>query len=167
MTETFADLHSKILGLVGQFCNRYRMMEYEEMVSMAYEAFVESFGTYDSKKGTFSSHACQKVLSKIYEAQRTFMRRQILGKVCSYDPTLCEDTQSDIRLIDWLDDLSEDARTTANLLLDAPREIMDVMTNSYYNPVTVRKTVKEYLKDCDWGVNRITESFHEIAEALR
>lgn len=74
MTETFNDLHGMILNLVSRFCDRYRM-DFFEVRSLAYEAFVESFdGRYNPKRGSFSTYVSQKVLSKIYEAHRTFMR---------------------------------------------------------------------------------------------
>lgn len=166
MNETFIDLRERIERLVKGFCFRYRV-DYEEYLSIGYEAFVESFGgKYDRKRGSFSTYVCQRVLSKIYEAHRTAMRRHILGKVSKYDVLLYEDKFDDKWKIDWLDSLSNDAQTVANLVLDAPREIVHTMANYPNNHVMTKKAMVEYLEDIGWVGSRIVESFAEVTKAL-
>lgn len=166
MTETFFDLEGLIKSVARKFADRYRM-DRDDCISMAYEAFVESFGGgFNPKRGTFTTYVMTRVRHKLLEAHRTFMRRIILGKITEYDPLLLEATNGDQRVSDLLDDLSKDARIVANLVIDAPREIVHTMIVDNHNPIKTRKAVVEYLGDIGWMSDRITESFSEIAEAL-
>lgn len=168
MTETFTDLQDMIMDIVHRFCRRYRM-DFEEVKSLAHEAFVECFGGgYNPKRGAFSTYVYQKVVSKIYEAHRTMMRRHILGKIVNQNPIFLEDNRmkNDLRFIDWMQDLPEDARTVAKLTLDGPKEIVWAFLVHPHHPEKIRNTVQEYLEDIGWTAERISESFYELAEAL-
>jgi hypothetical protein len=169
MTETFNDLHGMILDLVKRFCDRYRM-DFFETRSLAYEAFVESFdGRYNPKRGTFTTYVAQKVLSKIYEAHRTLMRRNVLdGERRVYlDLSLIADTNQDKHFKEWVESLHGDAKTVVELVTDAPKEIVHAMVTNYNHAPKVREAVREYLEDIGWNASRIADSFSEVSEALR
>lgn len=166
MAETFSDLRGVIEGLAVKTALKYRM-DIDEMKSLAYEGFVEAFGTFDPKKGTFRTHACQKVWSKLQEYHRTFMRRIVLTKQKEYDLSLIQDNLDDSWFIDFLDSLSDDAKIVAKLTIDSPKDIIHVIVTKGDSPAIRRSAIREYLKDIGWTAARIAESINEIGDALR
>lgn len=165
MSETFSDLEGLIRAAAWNFSQKYRM-DVDDCRSLAYEAFVESFGgKYDPKRGSFTAYILQRVRSKLLEAHRTLMRRVVLGKVVNYNPMNLQ-SRDDQAFIDWKFNLPKDAQTVVDLVIDAPREIVQAMVTSNHNPIVARKEVAEYLSDIGWVADRISESFNEIAEAL-
>jgi len=162
-TETYHDLRGMVFDLVHSFSQRYRT-PWDETLSVAHEGFLEAFEGYRPELASFATHASQKVRSKLFEWQRTTMRRTILGKIVDHNVELIP--QDHFLLIDFLDELSEDAREVVCLALDAPRDIVHSLVVKGITPRNYKAAIREYLKDCGWCTARIAESFQEIAEAL-
>ena len=76
------------------------------------------------------------------------------------DPALVAERRSQFSLEEFIEDLSEDARTVVKLTLDCPREIQRAFR------LQKRRWVKDALKTAGWSMNRIMETFKEIQEAL-
>lgn len=166
MSETYSDLQDMLQKLARKLAWRWRH-DHEEFLSIANETFVEAFGEYNPRKGSFNAFIYKKVFHKLQEYHRTFMRRRILGKVANFDATLCQDNYNPHWVSSFMDDLGRDGRIVAELTIDSPKEVIHAITVKGDSPNIRKKAISEYLSDLGWGAERVLESFSEIAEALR
>lgn len=171
--EVYADLRHMIANIVRNFCHSYRQ-DFDDMMGIAHVAFCEAFTNYDPSRATFGTHVCQKVWSKIYEDfRRRGCRAELLKEYTSLECTLdnaewqwCSD-RSSFALTDLLDELSDDAKQVVQLTLAAPIDLVHaVHDRGKGKPDHVRNALTEVLIDFGWSIDRVSESFAEIAGAL-
>jgi len=68
--------------------------------------------------------------------------------------------------LDFFDELSEDARVAAELVLDTPAELVAVVLAKGGEDRNMRSTIRAHLAGMGWGAARINEAFDEIRGAL-
>lgn len=166
-TETYQDLQALIKSMARRFCQAYNM-PLDEGLSLAHEAFLESFLSFQSNRGKFHSYVCQKILSKLYEWNRTTVRRNILGPRENVPMETLTEKQQQQWLVDFLDSLTEEARMVVQLVLDPPRDIIHcLIEKGDATPARWRSAIKEFLSDMGWTREQVTKTFSEIRKALQ
>lgn len=167
-TETYSDLKGMIFGLAHHYSKPFPQ-ERDEAISQAHLAFLESFADFNRSRSQFGTFVNMRIRSKLLEWQRTLMRRRILGNIVDNEMDAYQSSPSfTTRMIDTIDELSEDAKEVLRLTLDSPRDVIHAIyeRGDYHNPRFYKAAIIETLKDLGWTAERIFESFTEIREAL-
>jgi hypothetical protein len=169
VTETYHDVEGLLDQIAWRFIRRYGG-EYNEIRSEANIHFLAAYSRFDSSEGEFKSWVNRRVFLCLLETLRKkIMRNNRLPRTDADPDSLVVNTSSFIAL-DFLDELSEDARTIVSLVLEGS---MDVNLATYERggdnpkPHHIRWAIWEVCKDFGWTFNRMKESFQEIREALR
>lgn len=166
---TFHDVDLLIKKTVHQFCERYNC-NFEEYHSETNPMFMIAYTRWGEKrfKGTsssFPSYVRWVVWHGLLEMLRKKMRRG--------DKVVCMDLHPDwapvqyAPLLDFMDELSEDAKEVVQLTLETPKGIAKVMREKGGTPHAVKTVLREYLVCLGWTGEQVLSAFEEIADALR
>lgn len=94
------------------------------------------------------------------------MRQARLPRV-NADLSLTTARQPSRQFWEFLDGLSEDARTVAKLITEEPFELsLAIAERGKPTRTRVLSAVREVLRELGWSTGRISQSFEEIREAL-
>ena len=177
-TDTYNDLKKMILGLAYRYAIQHGEA-FTEYLSLANLTFLKCFEWYDdSKKMMFSSFVYQKICFAFADHQRDKIRRSQqqenwIGHQTTTDVDATVDPRNTFFLVDFFDELTEDAKTVAKLTLDSTeiRHALSEMT-TVKNPSDgtirrhTRQAIQNMLSDLGWTASRIRKTFEEIADAL-
>ncbi len=168
---TIDQTYPKVERMVQQIVWRFRANhggEFDELMAEASLHFVRAYEEYEEGHGaTPLTWVRFKVTKGLLETARQMSKREALLPRTELDWD-CQPQPSRFDIERFLADLSEDAQTTVRLIIEPPPDVIFNAHQSYgpNNPQSLRAAVEEFLADIGWGVERITESFSEIAEAL-
>lgn len=177
VNETFADCEETIKNGVRSFCRR-RQLDPDEALGLAHEAFMEAYWDkrFDSERASFTTWVASRVYYKLLEAwDRQRSRHSVAQRaegakaVHRVFPDLDSLPRAHCswHLIDFLDELSDDAQTVVRITLEAPGDVrLCLIEKGNCFPRTIRAALREFLRDCGWTASRIAESFAEIRQAL-
>lgn len=165
--ETFLEVEPDIRLTVHRFRLRYGG-NMEDLWSIAHEAFMYAFLTFESSCGSFSSYVRYCTWKQMLEQTRSQCRRNSKLPRVPFDNIREPVTKHNHFVTDLLDELSEDGKLVVSLVLDAPMDIYMYLLEHKgpQNPNKVRNALRSFLREVGWNTARITESFNEIREAL-
>jgi len=159
--ETYVDVEKLIYRICHNFQDRFGG-DFEEHVSTANEAYMDAYATFDPAKGKFTTLLWTCVWRRLMDVSMTEARRQ---KTLTYNSELVESAdRPGFDLGTFTRELSDDAKTVVNLLMDMPGELAEMVGCS--RGVKIRKMLRKFLDDNWWTAKRISGSFKEIREAL-
>ena len=173
MAEAFEDLKNMLYTLVKRFRARYRLtgtrFEFDELMAEANYQFVEAWIRYDGEHGSIQTWVYYRVWINLFEKFRRYTRtasrtpiQTLSNKLgsCPLD-TLPNKTASAIRLVELMDELTEDAATIVKLVIDKPGYVWRAE-----NVSSNKMILRSYMRQLGWSVQRINNSFEEIASVL-
>ena len=165
-TEAYADVKGIIYQVVHKFCSRHKA-DFDEMLSIANLAFCECWPRYDSNKARFTTHVYLRVYYAMLETCRKNKRRSEVFQFVETDASELSTARKECFVVDLLDELSTDARTIVNIVLNG-RETSHVMQNSQCNntAASTKNAIAKVLNEIGWSTARVIESFMEIEHAL-
>lgn len=176
---TYKRYERLIASLAFQFIRSYgpAVGNHEELVSIGGELFMEAYNRYDPERGSsFRNWLCTWIWRRwIEQLRKEIWRSRPNGDykttcVNYVDMTECEygSDVSQFHLTEFLETISEDARTIVELVLDTHEELRRVMLSDDPNPSgrSARKGLRQYLDGLGWENGRISDTFREITEAL-
>lgn len=138
--------------------------DYDELQSEAYFAFVEAWNSFSAEQGTkFSTWLYHKVRGRLLEHIRTRARK---WKRTENDISL-EASEIEVGallppLADVMDELSEDGRMLASLIIQSPLAIQADL-----NPRSMLKSLSCFMSEnYGWTAIRAAITFSEISDAL-
>lgn len=173
--EGYALVRNLIFDQVHRFRRRYGG-DVDELVGEANLAFVrghEQFVGGVMKNGQpirteYHRHIRYWVWYELFDAMRARLSRHALVAivpVADYgDYNLAAPAGFDA--MEFADELSEDARYVAQLVLDPPVAVSRVAVAKGAQPRNFRSTIRDHLKDRGWANARINAAFGEIKETL-
>lgn len=141
--------------------------DYDDFLSEAHLAFVEAWNSFDENKGTkFATWLFHKVRGRLLEHVRTRARRwgKTQADVSLDDPDAClEIGQASAPLLDILDELSDDGKLLAQLILTTPMALQ-----ADINPRSMMKSLATFMSEnYGWSSIRAAITFEEMADAIR
>ena len=162
--ETYLEVENLIRREVWRICKKWGG-DFEELMAEGQVVFMAAFDSYRPDCGAqFTTWLVNQVrwnlTDQVRERFRTGKRfepadeQQSAGSYRTWNPA------------DLLDELGEDARLVAGLVIDTPAAIAWIYERKGGQPRTLRSTIRDYLADLGWTTVRIAESFREVARAL-
>jgi hypothetical protein len=167
LDTAYEDVEHLVTRTVADFIRRYGG-DYNELRGEAHAMFMLAYNRFepDRFQASFSTYVRWVVWKGLLELQRRTMRHK--GKVSFTDADLdLHHASRDFNLLEFLDDLSDDAATLVRLVLDTPRGLACIIEREGATPQVYKSVLKEYLSGLGWTGKRVTESFKEIRKALR
>lgn len=153
LEQSYADCEDTIKRSVYAYWRKYHG-DLEEYMSLASEVFCKAYESFDyGKHPSFNRYLHWMIWNALLSRYNKEKRRK---QVPLFTDNLSRRTK-EFHLEEFLDDLSADGATVVKLSLSlaSPR-------------AKVKKSlIKEVLKELGWTMQRILESFSEIAEALK
>ncbi len=164
INTTYDDLSHLVFQVTHGFARQYNI-PFQELVSEAHMIYVEQVPRYDRTKGTALS---SWIYTKVWFGLMSYVRNGFQRPPhVELEEAPEVSTPPEQFLLDFRDELSEDARTVVGLLLDSRR---DFSLLCKWNRVRTRKqmlkTLREQLRDEGWSSRKIFVAFFEIREAL-
>lgn len=163
MNETYDDVKNLVHATAYQFMSKFGG-DADTVISEAYDYYMGAYRLWDPNRNmSFPTFVRRCIWLGLLESLRKKIRRG--NKVTLSDMT--EDLYADkdqFNLVDFLDGLTEDAKTVVNLILDTPRSIAVLFEDK--KPAAIKNLLKDYLFALGWGVERVEETFSEIQENL-
>ena len=154
-----------------QFCKRYGYhddkgsISARDMRQIARMAAIEAIESHDPKLGDIGQRVRFCVNRELFEVMRTAARRH---RICQQErPNEKNDLTgfgfkpSKFQLVDFLDELSEDAKTIVQIVLTTPGEIFQLT-----GCARAKAALLSHLESLGWQTEMALVAFSEIKEAL-
>jgi hypothetical protein len=162
--ETYLEVENLIRKEVWRITKKFGG-DYDELLAEANVIFMAAWDSYDLNCGTqFTTWLVNQIRWGLTEQVRNRIRagkrfsrvdaEQLSGGYRNWKPS------------DLLDELGEDARLVASLVIDTPADIAWIYERKGGQARNLRSTIRDYLADLGWSTMRIAESFREVARAL-
>lgn len=191
---TYQDVELLVHNTTWEFLRKYRdqcALNFEEVSEEAQFQFVRAYWRYTPDRGSFTNYVRFLIWHELLE----WLRRRVSSairhpKVDSVEPrqddegvpvsagydnreckqiacgVYCKTSGSTFRLMEFVQDLSDDAKAVVDITLRCPLDISYVLPEKP-TPAHWRAAIAEFLGDLGWEPSRIQETFIEIGEALR
>ena len=156
-SETYKDIKGIIYDVAIKFSNRFGV-DLDEVLSKAHFIYVtKACMEYDPTKASF--------VTCVHNYLWWYLMMDRRNSQLKIEPLSRElkDHKNTFHLGLLLDDLSNDAKEIANLILETPSELTSLFIKSRKKqPYLLRKTLRKFLSNLGWDDFRITTSFAEI-----
>lgn len=160
-TDTYERTKKLIQSVVTNFVTKYGG-DREEMVSIAHEAFLQAIDEYNPERGAFTTKLWWNIwYALMHDKNRRQREQRRFPAAEEYDLQSHPEEKPDHDFSDWLDRLSQDARTVALLTVHSPLEIRQAVGRGQN-----KRLIRRLLYDLGWCAKRISLSFEEIRRAL-
>lgn len=161
--DNYAEVENQLMRLSRQYWSRYQG-DLEDYQSVAREAFVHAYESYENKQSQILTWITIKVDFALQDYIRSKMREaQRLNVVNNYheieEDRIAQPVKSDYETLHALAArLNDDCRRVVSLALD--------LSEPGDKPHNVRKRLREYLRWSGWSVRKINRVFETISNAL-
>jgi hypothetical protein len=162
MTETYLDVKDDINRTVLQIYAKYGRVigSVDDLLADANLLFVQAYDRFDRNRGaSFSTWVRGFVWRGLTELVRRRVNKNRLAKKIVHREVYIH---HEFDFVDLLDSLSDDAKHVIKLVVQTPKELMEIMSQGQ----PARKCLVSYLKEVGWNQSRISETFSEIGSAL-
>lgn len=170
--EDLTSVEKLIYQTIHAFRRRYRLYDhpegtrpwdFDEMLSQAYEDFLRARKFYKEGKGAkFSTYVRCVIWRGMLDRLNRESRRT--SRLDTREATKLNLPSTDEVNEVALGDASPDAQIVVKLALSPSLEMLSDMNGD--TPRKRKRALVSFLKDLGWTMERILESFHEIAEVL-
>jgi DNA-directed RNA polymerase specialized sigma24 family protein len=134
-----------------------RLVPWEDLLSVSYEAFVERFADYDPQRSAITTWAYQTAQMAMNNFFRRRLNAERLGQLTEEITAPHRDS--------WHDRLTGDALFIADKIVNPPERLL-LEFGTQQTPSQVLRVIRDFLWELGWSNKRILESFREITEAL-
>ena len=165
MTECFHDVELMIYKVIDAFIKNYSLYDRKNLndfKGIAFLAFCEAVPEYDASKAKFSTF----IYHRVYNALRDSWRKDLRWHRVREDDTLEKKHERFDGLFSLLCDLDDDASSIYNLIIDAPQDLMSLISAEGGDNRKVQQCLTKYLKDNGWTRQQIACSYKQITRAL-
>lgn len=163
--DTYADVRALVGKLSSGFAMTYGT-DWDETVQAAGLGFCRAYHTYDPSLGyEFNTWVGEKVYYSLLDLLRQRARHPAFDR--SVELTEIASAERTFSLFEFLDSLSDDAKTVVYLATSPPPKVLALVKGRKKpNVTTIGACVRQFLKDSGWTAARVCESFQEIKRAL-
>jgi DNA-directed RNA polymerase specialized sigma24 family protein len=162
--DTYLEVQNLLRSIVGRHRRRWGG-DFDDIMSVANEAFLAAYGAYDAARGaSFSTFLTAVALTHLGRWQG--LQRVRPGRTPVHaDLDAVPDHRARFDAAAFAAELSEDGRTIVEAVVEAPGEMADAVRPGLGGPGRRRRVVR-FLRGLGWTGQRIAESFKELSEAL-
>lgn len=162
--ETFKEHKGLIHSTVKEFAKQKGVCGdgFEDMTSQAMLYYTQAYVSHDPEVANFSTHARFKIWMGLLEQARKIAKEKARMQRVGLE-TLPLTHKEGFSPEKFFSDLSPDAQFLGQLVLDPPSGLAQRGVDKV---PSIRASLKKFLKDLGWSMERITETFQEIREAL-
>jgi DNA-directed RNA polymerase specialized sigma24 family protein len=159
--ETYQDIQKLIYKTIWKFLKTHEG-DFDEMASVANFTFMRAYLSHDESRASFVTWFHIKMNKAFLELWRGNCRRAL------FNLPLEESTTTPGRpFIELLSELSHDAQTIVELLLELPESLQEDILKKGTHTLHVKPALRSYLKTFfGWNEKHIIETFREIAEVI-
>lgn len=181
VAETYNDVEKLIYHICYLF-QRRNGGDFEELVSEANLTYMKVYESWEPDKGSkFSTYLATCIYRRLldvasYEWRRNCIRTGVTSESSDAHHSTCfavpidgidlKDDYQEFNEDSLFEGFSSDARLVINLVLDAPKDLLDTVRSKGGEIRNWRSTIKEFLSDMGWTAKQITESFNEVRSVL-
>jgi hypothetical protein len=172
-TETFVDVEAMLWGIVNKFIEKHGLIfgTRDELFSDTAVAFVKAYDAYDPESDAdFSTYLYYKAHYALVDRVKKAHRRKVKVLERTINENDAEPIEKEPRWIQFLANLSDDAKAVVMLVIDTPIGLTRIIERDFgskLNRMGVRLTLKSYLSGAGWSDRRIRNTFREITDNLR
>lgn len=171
LNDTYHDVERLIYWTVHRFIKR-KGGDFEQCLSTANATFVNAYHRYDpatdGSRSRFTYYVQWIIYKDLLEEQRNEARKARCAKIDHEAQLETIPTQANgFHLGEFLEELGEDARLVATLVLDTPRDLARAIRHKGGHGMNYRSVLRSHLQSIGWTTARVTEAFHEISNLLR
>lgn len=173
MTKTYCEVENLIKWTVTKFMQT-KGGDFDDLMEKANYYFVEAYKRYDGRT-KLSYYIRYRVWYGLLDEHCIAARKARVSKIVELEPNRDErrslegisERLSCFNLMSFLEELSEDARLCAKLVLDTPTGLAKCIREYGGRPKHYRSVIREYLVELGWPTTRVTKAFKEVGELLR
>lgn len=171
--QGYAMVRDLIFDQVYKFQRRYGG-DRDDLAGEAHVAFMKGHQQYmrgttpsgDAIEHSYAVEIRRWVWFEMFDAMRLRVDRKSRAKMMPLGDYDAPSPELDFNVMDFVEDLSADARVAARMVLGPPAEVAATAAAKGGTPRNFRSTVRAYLADWGWKPARINAAFDEITEAL-
>lgn len=169
--ECYKDVEDLIIQTVRKFTRTYGG-DFDEWFGEAQLIFIKCYWAYANgctRGRTFDGAVKRWVWMRLFDQYRrnSQHRRKTKEVYVSLPDDQAARPRKSFDHVGFLEQLSEDAKTYAALLLDMPEDLAAMAKSRGDGPHNVRSSVRSYLRErMGWTAARIRDSFAEVREAV-
>ena len=165
LSETYEDVKKMLYRLSWKMVSKCGG-EFDDWLSIANKIFVEAYLDYDATKGSqFSTWVYNRVSYAFWDFITDNKKYQ--DRFGESNQLLAESSDSKPHRLDGiLKELSEDAKTIVQLIIDTPGDLVSIIRVK--KPEKQRRAIWKYLRGLgvEWSLGRVVNSFDEIREVV-
>lgn len=163
--ETYIEVENLIRKEVWRIIGKYGG-DFDDLMTEASAIYLVAYDSFGTSSGTkFTTWLVNNLRWGLIDKVRNRINHERRFSVI--DDQQISKNYRDWKPSDLIDELHEDAKLVAKLVLDTPEEIMQVYMGKGGQPRNFRSTIRDYLIEMGWTASRISESFAEIRQALK
>lgn len=164
ISDTFEDVAPLRHNLASHFRRAFGR-DYDDCQGDLALEFMRAYETFDPEVGTFSNHLYFLGFKRLMERTRLDARRHARLPRTELDEDRTY-AKPEFLLMDFLDELSDDAQRVTQLALAMPYAITAELEHRSGTPRSIRTVIKDHLVFYGWTVDRVTEAFAEVGRVL-
>jgi hypothetical protein len=161
---TYEDVTPHINRIADIFERKYGCPR-EDSIAELGVTFVKAYRDYDPKQGPFDNYFYFMGYKHLLESVRLGARREAKLPRSPIDLETIS-TEANFNLVDFMDELSPDAKRVVDLALNAPRYIAEELQEKSNQPRAIRAIIRAHLIFVGWSRDRIRTTFDEIKTVL-
>lgn len=170
MTDAYLQNRDTIYAITRRFAWKYRF-HFNDLLSAAHKEFVRAFDRFHSSTRTDKAALSSWIYFNVTTALMSFVRKEIkhhnLPDVTEHN---MRTTPPDHFLFEFQSELSQDARSIIQLILDAPEDLITLFRwNSSKRGLTqvgALRSIQDHLETLGWTRDQVKKNFHEIIAVL-
>lgn len=167
LAETYKDMQKFIAASAWDFWESYGG-DFDDLIAQANLIFIDAFDKYDPSRGAKLS---TWIAFKIRVGLCEYMRN---GNVYETPHIPIDDkfaetypaSNDNFSVLEFLDEMEQDARIVLQLFLETPRDVMENILNSRkktnHVQSAMRKRLQNRLRQIGWTMRRTREAFEQI-----
>jgi len=166
LTKTYIDMQKLIAEVAWDFWNVYGG-DIDDIIAQANLIFIDAFSTYDSSRSKITTWLTFKIKKGLLDYMRNGNLRE--SSKIKFDNVFAEiypASKKDVSVMEFLDELNEDAHVVLQLFFETPREILVDIQNSSrridHARAHIRRRLMNRLRQMGWTVRRMKTAFEEI-----
>lgn len=162
---TYQDVQNLIRHTVWKF-QRGHGGDFDDLFSRANVIFMEAFFSHNENKASFPTWLCFKIRKGFLEMEREGCKKRLPR--ADLDDVIGERSTGPPRpFCEVLSELSNDAQTIVELLLELPEGLQDSMLKHGTHPRHSQAALRVYLKTFfGWTETHVIDTFREIVEVI-
>jgi len=164
MQETYEDIERMIFMMAWKAVEKFGG-DWDEYYSLANEAFIDAYNSFNPEKAKFTTWLWHHVTSKILKSRyKSKLEQMTVAGGEDIDLTVHAD-KNRFDIDRFLFELSDNAKQVVELLLESPWDLSEIACSAD-GPSCIRSGLIHQLRDMGWTVAAICNTFGEIREAL-